>query len=252
MAVKPTEYCSRGLVGIGVPQANPTVEQEMFALRPAGLGLVTTRLTSEADDIEQRLRDYIEHTVEYVHRFDDLAIDAFAIACTGSSYLLGAQAERDLLQRFSAKLGYPVISAAGAISETLALLGARRIGIVSPYPDWLTEHANEFWSAAGYQVAAIRSVQLRGPNVHAIYELSSADALAAAGELELQDLDAILFTGTGMPTLGAIAPLAKSTGLPVMSSNLCLLSAVCRRLGLSSDPLLSLKGSVKNDPLDGE
>lgn len=249
MSVKPTEYGSRGIVGIGVPQANPTVEQEMFALRPAGLSLVTTRLTSQADGLEQRLRDYVERTVDYAQRFDDLAIDAFAIACTGSSYLLGEQAEQDLLQDFSAKLGYPVISAAGAISETLTLVGARRIGIVSPYPDWLAARAREFWSAAGYEVAAIRSVPLRGANVHAIYELSSADALAVARELNPKDLDAVLFTGTGMPTLGAITPLAEATGLPVLSSNLCLLSAVFRKLGLGSDPLLPLPAGLDTTTL---
>jgi maleate isomerase len=249
MAVKPTEYGSRGIVGIGVPQANPTVEQEMFALRPAGLSLVTTRLTSRADGLEQRLRDYIERTVDYARRFDDLAIDAFAIACTGSSYLLGAQAEQALLRDSSAELGYPVISAAGAITETLKLLGVGRIGIVSPYPDWLATRACEFWSGAGYEVAAIRGVQLRGANVHAIYELSSADALAVARELDPNELDAILFTGTGMPTLGAIAPLAEATGLPVLSSNLCLLSAVCRKLGLSSDPLLPLPAGLDTTTL---
>ena len=96
---------------------------------------------------------------------------------------------------------------------------------------------------------SIHSVQLRGPNVHAIYELSSADALAAAHELDPNELDAILFTGTGMPTLGAIAPLTKATGLPVLSSNLCLLSAVCRKLGLGSDPLLPLPAGLDTTTL---
>lgn len=240
MTVRPTEYGSRGIVGIGVPQANPTVEQEMFALRPAGLSLVTSRLTSSAPELEQRLRDYILNTEDFAGCFDDLSIDLFAVACTGSSYLLGAEAEQNLLADCSEQLGYPVITAAGAIHESLQLIGARRIAIVSPYPAWLADLARKYWASMGYAVVDIRSVPLRGENVHAIYELSSADALAIARELDPDALDAVLFTGTGMPTLGAIGPLADATGLAVMSSNLCLLSAAARTLGLTSDPLLQI------------
>ena len=240
MTVRPMEYGSRGIVGIGVPQANPTVEQEMFALRPAGVSLVTSRLTSSAPDLEQRLREYILRTEDFAGCFDDLSVDLFAVACTGSSYLLGAQAEQELLKDCSDKLGYPVVTAAGAIHESLQFIGARRIAIVSPYPAWLADLARNYWAGMGYDVVDIRSVPLRGPNVHAIYELSSADALAVAQELDPDALDALLFTGTGMPTLGAIGPLAEATGLAVMSSNLCLLSAAVRFLGLNQDALLSL------------
>jgi maleate isomerase len=111
---------------------------------------------------------------------------------------------------------------------------------VSPYPAWLAEHAHRFWTASGFDVAAIRSVSLKGDNVHAIYELTSADALRVARQLDARNLDAIVFTGTGMPTLGAIEPLHADTNLPVLSSNLCLMSVLARRLGLSDRPLLAL------------
>ena len=244
MKIKPTEYGSRGVVGIGVPQANPIVEQEAFALRPAGLSLVTTRLTSDADDLAERLRDWLEDTPRFIARYDDLAIDAFGIACTGSSYLYGPDAETELVARHSKELGFPVVTAAGAIRECLGELGAHKIGIVSPYPDWLAARAQSFWAAAGFEVAEIRSVSLQGDNVHAIYELTSADALRVARQLDTGTLDAILFTGTGMPTLGAIEPLHADTGLPVLSSNLCLMSVLARRLGLTEKPLLALPAGL--------
>jgi maleate isomerase len=249
MAIRPTEYGSRGIVGIGVPQANPTVEQEAFALRPAGLSLVATRLTSTAQDLEQRLADYLNETPHYAGRFDDLDIDAFGIACTGSSYLIGPEEDAALTEKFSAQLGFPVITAAGAVRESLQMLGAKHIGIVSPYPDWLGQHALTFWNAAGYKVTGYEQVKLSGENVHGIYELSSADALAIARRLDVSQLDAIVFTGTGMPTLGAITPLQTETGLPVMSSNLCLMSAIARQLNIMDSPLLSIPPHVNTAEL---
>jgi len=242
--VSSREYGAKGMVGIGVPQANPTVEQEAFALRPPGMSIVTSRLTSAAPELQQRLIDYFEHTVEFVGQYDDLAIDAFGIACTGSSYLLGKDREQELLATFSAELDIPVITAADAIRVNLEHLNARQIAIVSPYPEWLARLARAFWEDNGFMVAAIRSVPLESANVHTIYSLRSADALAQALMLNLDGVDAIVYTGTGMPSLGAINPLKEATGLPVLSSNLCLLSRLAKEVGASDTELLSVPDSL--------
>ena len=247
--IRPSEYGSRGIVGIGVPQANPTVEQELFALRPAGLSLVATRLTSRAESLEQRLLDYLYETPHYAGRYDDLSIDGFGIACTGSSYLLGPDEAAQLAADFSAQLGYPVVTAAVAIRRSLDLLGADRIAIVSPYPDWLGEKALSFWQDAGFEIGGYSQVALSGANVHAIYELGSTDALEAARKLDTDSLDAIVFTGTGMPSLGALSPLSEECSLPVMSSNLCLLSSLARELGLTDQPLLTVPAGIKTADL---
>ena len=249
MSIRPSEYGSRGLVGIGVPQANPTVEQELFALRPAGLSIVTSRLVSAEADPAARLIEYFERTVDYAAQFDDLSIDVFGIACTGSSYLLGQQREQELLAGFEAKLGYPVLSAAGAIRSCLHALGAKRISIVSPYPGWLAERAREYWTGCGFEIAAQSEVSLSGPNIHSIYALRSGDALQIARNLEATASDAILFTGTGMATLGAIAPLQASSGRPVLSSNLCLLSALARHTGALDGAVLPVPAGLDTGAL---
>lgn len=239
-AIRPSEYGRHGIVGIGVPQANPTVEQEAFALRPPGLSLVVARLTSCAADPEKRILEYLQRTIDYVAQFDDLEIDAFGVACTGSSYLLGADQEQELLEALSRKLGYPVITAATAITDSLRLAGATRISLVSPYPEWLLDKAVAFWEAKGFAVSELRTVPLSGSNLHAIYKLSSAAALAHAQELDFSQTDAVVFTGTGMPTLGAIRPLAELSAKSVFSSNLCLMSSLARLTHASSAATLTV------------
>ena len=247
--IRPSEYARNGIVGIGTPQANPTVEQEVFALRPKGVSLVIARLTSANTDPEQRIRDYFERTRDYVAQFDDLEIDAFGVACTGSSYLLGAAEERRMVEALTAELGYPVVTAAAAIADCLQQLGARRISFVSPYPDWLADRALEYWGEHGLSVSEVRRVPLSGPNLHSIYKLSSADALGYAQQLDYSKADALLFSGTGMATLGAIRPLGEQSGLPVLSSNLCLMSALAQLTGTSATPLLDVPADLNTADL---
>ena len=66
------EYGRGGWVGIGTPQANPTVEAEMRRLLPADIEPLTTRLTSRSDDSETRWTQYIERMEDYLTAFDVL------------------------------------------------------------------------------------------------------------------------------------------------------------------------------------
>ena len=238
--IRPSEYGRRGIVGVGVPQANPTVEQEAFALRPPGMSIVTSRLTSCDADPKTRIAEYFTETLKFAGQFDDLTIDAFGIACTGSSYLVGLAEEQKLSADFSAQLGYRVITAAEAIARTMRKLGATRLSMVSPYPDWLAELAVAYWNDAGFEIPEIKRVPLSSENLHSIYMLGSNDALELARELDFTATDAILFSGTGMPSLGAINRLHEQSNLPVMSSNLCLLTALAEHLHITDAPLLTI------------
>ena len=59
-------------------------------------------------------------------------------------------------------------------------------------------------------------------DTHRIYELTSGDALTALRQVDRAGADCLLASGTGMPTLRAIAALRGELDLPVLSSNLCL------------------------------
>jgi maleate isomerase len=54
--------------------------------------------------------------------------------------------------------------------------------------------------------------------------------LQAAAALKWEKADAIVLTGTGMATLRAIPELARLSGKPVLSSNLCLAWALLKSL----------------------
>lgn len=227
------DYGAAGRIGVATPQANPTVEAEFRRLVPAEVEYIVARLHSTSADARERLIEYLERLEEYLATFGGMRLDLLCFACTGSSYLAGAERERELVGRAGQRFGYPVLTATTALERRMRALGVRRVALVAPYPDWLLEAAVRFWTERGIEPVLARAVPTaRSADTSAIYELTSADALAAvrgAGELRA---DALLLSGTGMATLPALPALRALTGLPVLTSNSALVAEALHQIGV--------------------
>jgi maleate isomerase len=210
------------VLGILTPQANTTVEPEMHALLggAAGHSVITARLTSAAPDARARLIDYFDRLDATLEQFDAAPLAAAGFACTGSSYLVGRADEEKRLAGASRTAGCPVLSAAQAILAALAELGAKRVALVSPYPDWLGAAASRYWRDAGIALTGVASLPQAPGDTRGIYRLTTAHVQALVAGLDVRGAEAVLLSGTGMPTLRTIASAA--AGPPVISSNLCL------------------------------
>lgn len=223
------DYGPRARIGVAVPQANPTVEPEMRDLLPRAIGVYATRLTHSAPQVETRLQYYIRNMPAAIGSFGSLSLAAFGFGCTGSSYLAGPELETRLTTEAAAQCAVPVVTAAQALREAMALRGAKRIAVVSPYPEALAEAGYAYWRAVGLDLVQMIRVDPALADTHAIYELTSADALAAIRSINTTTVDCIVVSGTGMPTVAALRAVRPSAAIPVISSNLCLAWALLRR-----------------------
>jgi maleate cis-trans isomerase len=231
------EYATRGLVGVLVPPGNPTVEPETALLLPPGIGAMTARLIGQAGaSMDLRLQQYLLALDETLAQFNTAPIDAFMMSVTGSSYFVGAAAEDALVAKLEAARGVPFITAARSVRDSLAALGAKRIGLVSPYPDVVTEASAAYWTSRGFEVVRISRTVGAAEGYHSIYVLGTAQALQALEALDPAGLDAVVLLGTGMPTLGAIKARPRHGSAPVISSMLCVAWATVEALAHAGQP----------------
>lgn len=221
-----------------MPQANPTVEPEMRALLPTEIGVYATRLVHPAPRVEDRLLHYVTHISDSIASYGPMRLAAFGFGCTGSSYIVGSKKEDELTAAAARERQVPVVTAAQAIRQALIKMSATRIALVSPYPEALAESGYAYWRSAGIEVVHTLRVDERLSDTHNIYELTSRDALQAVQTVQIDAVNCIVVSGTGMPTLAALRQLAGTMAIPVISSNLCLAWALLDRAAPELAPAL--------------
>ena len=213
-------------IGVGTPQANPTVEIEFQRFMRGPVHAMFTRLTSKAESTNDRLVEYMVQMPRALESFDTMPLGAFAFACTGSAYLLGDEREEKITNELMQRHRVHVVTATQAIRRELEGRGATRIAMLAPYPQDLLDAAVRYWARLGFDVIVAERIDV-GADTRAIYTLTDERVAAALADFDAADADLVLLSGTGMPTIAAL----ENSATPLLSSNLCLATEVLRRTG---------------------
>jgi maleate cis-trans isomerase len=226
------------LLGILVPPGNPTVASELARMAPPGLALTYAPLepgpehgpAGAAEGMEARTRSYLEHLAGPAAALAVARPALVALAHTACSYLNGFAAEGALAERLSILTGAPALTAAQAVGAALERLGARAIALGTPYPEAISARARAYWEAAGFRLAGYHRLAA----LENIYTAHPSRARELARGADAPDAEAIVLSGTGLPTLDALEPLERELGKPVVSSNQALLWRALELVGVET------------------
>jgi maleate cis-trans isomerase len=223
----------RARLGFLVPPGNPTVESEMIALAPRGVSVHFHRMVAQGEAGSparqgERNRMMIEHLEESASLLAIVKPQIIAIAHTATSYTLGREAERQLLARLEEATHTRVITAFGAIAAALGRLGVRRLAYGTPYSEETTRQGKAHLEAHGFEI--VRCERL--PGVANIYDETAERAYRLARMVDVPEAEAVLLSGTGLPTIPILEALETDLGKPVLSSNAALMWHALRLAGV--------------------
>jgi maleate isomerase len=230
-------------IGQIVPSSNTTMETEVPALLRAREEVFPERFTFHSSRMRmqqvtpEELRRMDQESDRCALELSDARMDALAYAClvaimsTAPGYHRQAASR---LARCAANNGdpAPVITSAGALVDGLHALGARRVAMITPYMRPLTQTVCEYLHAEGFEIADARSLEI-SDNV----AVGARDPLALVSEaeqLDLHNVDVIVLSAcVQMPSLAAIEPVERASGLPVTTASVCTTYSLLVALGLT-------------------
>ena len=223
-------------LGVLVPSGNPTIEPELYRMAPRGLTIHFARLESlagdpgAADGMAERTLGYLDSLERAIRSLEALRPGAVVLSHTAVSYLTGFKGEAGLLERVAQLSGTRPLTAATAIAEALRHLGARRIALATPYPEVIASAGRAYWTAAGFDIVAHRGLD----DVTNIYEETEERAYTLGRAADARGADAVLISGTGLPTAGIVERLEGDLGKPVVTSQTATLWRALGVLGLDT------------------
>lgn len=234
-------------VGLVVPSSNTTIETEvpqMLTRRAAATGETFTYHSSRAV-LHTVDPDSLDRMVGQVDRcaseLADARVDAIVYACLVAVMARGPGEHQRVEQQLGEAArqdrdGYhPAISSsAGALVRSLDANRLRKVAILTPYVEALTEQVVEYLTAAG--VAITDAMSLGVPDNVEVAKLDPMRLPDLASQMDLASADALIISAcVQMPSLAAIPIAERRLGLPVLSATTATVHDLLVRLGRSPE-----------------
>ncbi|MDX1635817.1 MAG: Asp/Glu racemase [Marinobacter sp.] len=231
-------------IGQIVPSSNTTMETEIPAMLRARESIAPERFSFHSSRMRMRNVTREELAAMDVEsdrcalELSDAQVDVMGYACLVAIMAQGRGYHRKSQQRLhevTASNGHPtpVVSSAGALTEGLAVLGAKKVALITPYMKPLTEMVVDYIESEGIRV--LDSISLEIADNLAVGRRDPGALLEIVDGLDWRGADAVVLSAcVQMPSLGAIQAVEDRLGIPVVSAATCTTYQMLRALGLST------------------
>ncbi|MCC8938120.1 aspartate/glutamate racemase family protein [Bradyrhizobium sp. Arg68] len=235
-------------LGMLTPSSNTALEPITYAML-AGVGDVSVHFSrfkvTEIALSDSALRQF--DASEILRAAELLAhakVDVIAWNGTSASWL-GFDRDERLCEQITASTGIKACTTVLAYRDLLRRIGARRIGLVTPYRKDVQDRIIANWNAEGLHCFAERHLSLQ--DNFSFAEVREAEVATLIEEVVREGCDAAVVLCTNMRGAGAAARLEREFGVPVLDSIAVTLWACLRATGHDPSRILGW-GSLFTNP----
>ncbi|MBT3351097.1 MAG: hypothetical protein HOC91_05870 [Nitrospinaceae bacterium] len=203
---------------------------ESFEIATARMHLPETTKEAEVEMIEKWL-----HLANM--DLNTVKPDITVFGCTSGGALFGQNHDRKIMRQIERETSSEAISILSALSEEFALLNAKKLIVMTPYVQNLTDAVGQSLIEDGFDVLSIH-----GMGITDNLEIGRQGAVkitefvrANVGRETIKNADCLFLSCTNLPAVSALPELrSEFPEIPIMTSNLSVINAVKRRLGETS------------------
>lgn len=219
-------------LGMLVPSSNTVLEPATAALLPPECGVTIhvarIRVLRIADDASTQAQFTGEAMADAAELLADAKVDLILWNGTAAGWL-GFDQDEAIVSAITARTGLPSTTAVMALNARLSALGAKRIGLVSPYVEAVERQIIDTYARVGISIiSTARADRTENASFAEITPETVAEMVraVAAGPT----LDAIMILCTNMAGASVAAPLTDELNVPVLDSVVVALEHCLERL----------------------
>ena len=223
----------RTRIGLLVPSTNTTCEPDFYRVAPPDVTIHTGRLWL-TDEEEEQAVDRMNTEVEQGSRYlKTAAVDVLAYGCTTGSFYKGQGYDAEMLKTMQRASGAPAVATAPAVVEALRSLGAAKISVATPYPEWSNRRLRSYYEAAGFDVLNVEGEPTaakagnQGTN-----DLSPESIVEFASRVCRPEADVLFCSCTAWRSFEVVQELESRVGRPVVTANQATAWAALKRVGV--------------------
>lgn len=227
----------RAKFGVLVPSTNTSVQPEFDSMRPMGVTnhIARIRIPNMAlggnADFQRLIEAIVAAQGEAVDSILSCEPDRLVLGISAETFWDGLKASEQLKRDLEVQGRLPVSMGSEAVREALALYGARRIGVVTPYLPVGDRNVARFFTECGFEV--VRLVGLKCESPVTIAHVSERQLAEAIRSVDGSDVDAIVQVGTNL-AMARLAHLAEIwLSKPVIAINTAIYRHALRASGFA-------------------
>jgi maleate isomerase len=219
----PDAVGTRAKWGVIIPSTNTVVEHDFNAIKPDGITFHAGRMYLETQDLSSD--DAFEALLGQIRESIKTAIRD-VITCEPDYLVMGMSAETfwggkaggaQFTREVEEASGLQVATGAAACEAAVAVLGLKRIAVLTPYQPVGDEQVRGFFEELGVEIVRLHG--LRCPSATAIAAVGSDELRPILRDLDGPDVDAIVQVGTNLSMLRLADEAESELGKPVVAIN---------------------------------
>lgn len=206
-------------IGVLIPPGNVAMERELPLHVPEGIVFHFNRLSRKGSGTRDSLLNMVDSVDRAAHDLAQTYPEVILYGCTSGSFMAGAGKEDELGERIFRGTGIAAFTTSTAVIRALRAVGARRVLMITPYPNEINDYEIEFLKFRGISVEAWESFQC--PTSEDKRKMSSEQVYGMV--LKHRNIakmcDAVFVSCTNLLAMDMIENLENELGMPVITSN---------------------------------
>lgn len=231
-------------IGQIVPSSNTTMETEIPAMLTARQLIRPERFTYHSSRMrmkhvsKEELTAMDKESDRCALELSDAKVDVLGYACLVAIMSMGLGYHRESQTRLRGltkanNADAPVVTSAGALVDALKVMGAKKLTIVCPYMQPLTELVVNYIRNEGFEVVDYCALEI-ADNLE-VGRHDPANLPEIVSRLNTKDADVVVLSAcVQMPSLPSVPAVEAITGKPVVTAAIATTYAMLKALNLEA------------------